>query len=156
VKGQAVQEFRPSDKALRLLHAAGWSSDRRIAIDATLRTLADRGYVKFSLVEAFLSSFYGIDVSSHQGGFNCQPQIVSNVFPVKRLAKIHAVLSENVFPLGTTSLSSLFMGESGKVHLVDDDLYSYRVLPSSGDMLEYLIGDRTRLINLPERLLLCL
>jgi hypothetical protein len=143
-----------SDSATRHLQTVNWSPTYSIDVEASLVLIETMGFLRFPLAVEFLTTFYGIQISSPHGGFHCQPENAAMVFTKKQWDILQSVLPEKLFPLGTTSLSSVFVGPSGKVYLIDDDIFSMRTLDGIEEMIEYLFGDRTQLSSLPDRVLI--
>jgi hypothetical protein len=136
-----------SEKALAVLHEAGWSEDRQIDITPYVEMLEKEGNVVFLVVADFLRRFGGLDLSWQHPLPGVREEIWHHLYilspyspgliriqPKSSLEGSEAVLGVNLCSIGNTSMDIL-MTEAGRVY-GNDGADFYDLGNSGEEMIE--------------------
>ena len=136
-----MMTFHFSDAARSVLLSLGWTEDRVVDIGEVVTNLGRRGYIPHDYAVGILKSFLGLDIGERDGWWVSftNPAIVGGVFLQDQLLELNSELFVDLYPIGTTSLSCLFVNPSGVIFSVDCDRYSWHSYRSIERMMEVML-----------------
>lgn len=136
-----MMKFHFSDGARAVLYSLGWTESRKVDVSDVVANLARSGYVPHSGALLILESFFGICVDQ-PGAFwvdFTNPTMVGGIFLQEELVELNPSLFSDLYPIGTISLSCLFVSQDGTIFSVDCDRYSWSSLRSIERLIDVML-----------------
>lgn len=136
-----MMTFQFSDTARSVLLSLGWTEDRVVDIGEVVTNLGRRGYIPHDYAVGILESFLGLYIPEPVGYsiFFTDPAMVGGVLLPEQLLELSSELFVDLYPIGTTSLSCLFVNPRGVIFSVDCDRYSWHSYRSIERMMEVVL-----------------
>jgi len=133
--------FHFSDTAKSVLLSLGWTEDRVVDIGEVVTNLGRRGYILHESAAGILESFLGLYITEPVGFsvFFTNPAMIGGLFVQDQLLELNPELFVDLYPIGTTSLSCLFVNPRGVIISVDCDRYSWHSFRSIERMMDVVL-----------------